>query len=114
MGLFRAGRPPQGWIHQRHIENLAYMAKQGLFTQARGNVPEASFISGECAMITTSAGFHGNVAKNAKFAMAWPPCPYDRARRRRRTPYRLRKPVGDGRRSRPGRSGLLQLHLLVP
>jgi sn-glycerol 3-phosphate transport system substrate-binding protein len=56
-------------LHVRHIENLANMAKQGLFVyKGRGNVPEASFVSGECAMITTSAGFYGNVAKNAKFA----------------------------------------------
>ena len=56
-------------LHQRHIENLGNMAKQGLFVyKGRGNVPEASFVSGECAMINTSSGFYGNVAKNAKFA----------------------------------------------
>jgi sn-glycerol 3-phosphate transport system substrate-binding protein len=55
-------------LHVRHIDNLSNMAKQGLFVyKGRGNVPEASFISGECAMITTSSGFYGNVAKNAKF-----------------------------------------------
>ena len=64
-------------LHVRHIENLANMAKQGLFVyKGRGNVPEASFISGECAMITTSAGFYGNVAKNAKFAYALGTMPY--------------------------------------
>ena len=64
-------------LHVRHIENLANMAKQGLFIyKGRGNVPEASFISGECAMITTSAGFYGNVAKNAKFAYALGTMPY--------------------------------------
>jgi sn-glycerol 3-phosphate transport system substrate-binding protein len=64
-------------LHQRHIENLANMAKQGLFVyKGRGNVPEASFVSGECAMITTSAGFYGNVAKNAKFAYALATLPY--------------------------------------
>jgi sn-glycerol 3-phosphate transport system substrate-binding protein len=30
-------------------------------------VPEANFVSGECAMINTSSGFYGNVTKNAKF-----------------------------------------------
>jgi sn-glycerol 3-phosphate transport system substrate-binding protein len=64
-------------LHVRHIENLANMSKQGLFIyKGRGNVPEASFISGECAMITTSAGFYGNVAKNAKFGYALGTMPY--------------------------------------
>jgi sn-glycerol 3-phosphate transport system substrate-binding protein len=64
-------------LHVRHIENLANMAKQGLFIyKGRGNVPEASFISGECAMINTSSGFYGNVAKNAKFAYGLAPLPY--------------------------------------
>ena len=64
-------------LHQRHIENLANMAKQGLFVyKGRGNVPEASFVSGECAMINTSSGFYGNVAKNAKFGYGLAPLPY--------------------------------------
>ena len=64
-------------LHVRHIENLANMSKQGLFVyKGRGNVPEASFISGECAMVNTSSGFYGNVAKNAKFAYGLAPLPY--------------------------------------
>lgn len=64
-------------LHLRHIETLANMAKQGLFVyKGRGNVPEASFVSGECAMVTTSSGFRGNVVKNAKFAHAIAPLPY--------------------------------------
>ena len=64
-------------LHVRHIENLANMAKQGLFVyKGRGNVPEASFISGECAMVTTSSGFYGNVAKNAKFGYGLSTLPY--------------------------------------
>ncbi|MBO9652482.1 MAG: sn-glycerol-3-phosphate ABC transporter substrate-binding protein UgpB [Variovorax sp.] len=64
-------------LHVRHIENLANMAKQGLFVyKGRSNIPEASFVSGECAMINTSSGFYGNVAKNAKFAYAVAPLPY--------------------------------------
>jgi sn-glycerol 3-phosphate transport system substrate-binding protein len=64
-------------LHVRHIENLGNMAKQGLFVyKGRGNVPEASFVSGECAMINTSSGFYGNVAKNAKFAYSLSPLPY--------------------------------------
>jgi sn-glycerol 3-phosphate transport system substrate-binding protein len=64
-------------LHQRHVENLASMAKQGLFVyKGRGNVPEASFVSGECAMIATSSGFYGNVAKNAKFGYGLSTLPY--------------------------------------
>jgi sn-glycerol 3-phosphate transport system substrate-binding protein len=64
-------------LHVRHIENLGNMARQGLFVyKGRGNLPEASFVSGECAMITTSSGFYGNVAKNAKFAYALATLPY--------------------------------------
>ena len=64
-------------LHVRHIENLANMAKQGLFVyKGRGNVPEASFVSGECAMINTSSGFYGNVAKNAKFSYGLATLPY--------------------------------------
>ncbi len=64
-------------LHQRHIENLGNMAKQGLFVyKGRGNVPEASFVSGECAMINTSSGFYGNVAKNAKFGYGLAPLPF--------------------------------------
>ena len=64
-------------LHVRHIENLANMAKQGLFIyKGRANVPEASFISGECAMMTTSTGFYGNVKANAKFDWGLAPMPY--------------------------------------
>ncbi len=64
-------------LHVRHIENLANMSKQGLFVyKGRGNVPEASFVSGECAMINTSSGFYGNVAKNAKFNYGLAALPY--------------------------------------
>jgi len=64
-------------LHVRHIENLANMAKQGLFIyKGRANVPEASFVSGECAMITTSSGFYGNVKKNAKFDFGLATLPY--------------------------------------
>jgi len=64
-------------LHIRHIDNLANMAKQGLFVyKGRSNVPEPTFVSGECAMITTSSGFYGNVKKNAKFAFGLAPLPY--------------------------------------
>src|SRR6478736_586116 len=64
-------------LHVRHIENLANMAKTGLFVyKGRNNASEATFVSGECAMITTSSGFYGNVSKNAKFKYAVATLPY--------------------------------------
>jgi len=64
-------------LHQRHIENLSNMSKQGLFVyKGRTNLAEASFISSECAMINTSSGFYGNVAKNAKFGYGLAPLPH--------------------------------------
>lgn len=64
-------------LHVRHIDNLSNMHKQGLFVyKGRANVSESSFVSGECAMITTSSGFYGNVKKNAKFAFGLAPLPY--------------------------------------
>lgn len=64
-------------LHVRHIDNLANMAKTGLFIyKGRGSNPQAAFTSGECAMIQTSSGFYGDVAKNAKFKFAVAPMPY--------------------------------------
>jgi sn-glycerol 3-phosphate transport system substrate-binding protein len=64
-------------LHVRHIENLGNMAKQGLFVyKGRNNTAESTFVSGECAMITTSSGFYGNVAKNAKFSFGLSTLPY--------------------------------------
>lgn len=64
-------------LHVRHIENLANMAKQGLFVyKGRGNVPDASFYAGECAMLTGSSSVYGNIKKNAKFAFGISTLPY--------------------------------------
>lgn len=64
-------------LHVRHIENLANMAKQGLFVyKGRGNAADASFVSGECAMMTGSSGLYGNVKRNAKFAAGIGALPY--------------------------------------
>jgi len=64
-------------LHQRHIENLANMAKQGLFVyKGRGNTGDATFYSGECAMLTGSSGLYANIKKNAKFASGIAPLPY--------------------------------------
>ncbi|MDH0863396.1 sn-glycerol-3-phosphate ABC transporter substrate-binding protein UgpB [Mitsuaria sp. GD03876] len=64
-------------LHVRHIENLANMAKQGLFVyKGRGNSADASYFSGECAMMTGSSGLYANVKKNAKFNFGISTLPY--------------------------------------
>jgi sn-glycerol 3-phosphate transport system substrate-binding protein len=75
-------------LHVRHIENLANMAKQGLFVyKGRGNAADATFVSGECAMITGSSALYGSVKRNAKFAYGISPCPTTpTCPARRRTP----------------------------
>ncbi len=52
----------------KHFETLKTLLDEKVFEYAgRTTQPEAKFLSGECAMIQTSSGFLGNVAKNAKF-----------------------------------------------
>jgi len=64
-------------LHVRHIENLANMAKQGLFVyKGRGNTADATFVSGECAMETGSSGLYANIKKSAKFSAGIAPLPY--------------------------------------
>jgi sn-glycerol 3-phosphate transport system substrate-binding protein len=64
-------------LHVRHIENLANMAKQGLFVyKGRGNAADATFVSGECAMMTGSSALYGNIKRNAKFASGISTLPY--------------------------------------
>ena len=64
-------------LHVRHIENLANMAKQGLFAyKGRGNLADATFVSGECAMFTGSSALYGNIKRNAKFAAGIGALPY--------------------------------------
>jgi len=64
-------------LHVRHIENLANMAKQGLFVyKGRDNAADATFVSGECAMITGSSALYGNVKRNAKFSGGISTLPY--------------------------------------
>ena len=64
-------------LHVRHIENLANMAKQGLFVyKGRGNAADATFVSGECAMATGSSALYGSVKRNAKFAGGISTLPY--------------------------------------
>ena len=64
-------------LHVRHIENLANMAKQGLFIyKGRGNSADATFVSGECAMVTGSSALYGSVKRNAKFTGGIGALPY--------------------------------------
>ncbi len=64
-------------LHVRHMENLANMAKQGLFIyKGRDNAADATFPSGECAMMTGSSGLQGAIKRNAKFAAGLSTLPY--------------------------------------
>jgi sn-glycerol 3-phosphate transport system substrate-binding protein len=64
-------------LHVRHIENLANMAKQGLFVyKGRGNAADATFVSGECAMTTGSSALYGSIKRNARFAAGIGALPY--------------------------------------
>ena len=54
-------------LHVRHVAMLGDMAKKGLFTYSgRRNEAEARFASGECAMLTSSAGAQGTIRRSAK------------------------------------------------
>ncbi|TXJ15663.1 MAG: sn-glycerol-3-phosphate ABC transporter substrate-binding protein UgpB [Alicycliphilus sp.] len=64
-------------LHVRHIDNLAQAAKAGEYVyKGRRSDAQASFTAGECAMIQTSSGYYGDVAKNAKFNYGLAPMPY--------------------------------------
>jgi sn-glycerol 3-phosphate transport system substrate-binding protein len=64
-------------LHVRHFENLANMARQGLFVyKGRANAADATYVSGECAMITGSSALYGNVKRNAKFSFGIATLPY--------------------------------------
>ncbi len=66
-----------GPLHVRHIDNLANMAKTGLFVyKGRGNAADATFVSGECAMMTGSSALYGNIKRNSKFAAGISTLPY--------------------------------------
>ena len=64
-------------LHVRHIDNLANMSKQGLFIyKGRGNAADATFVSGECAMLTGSSALYGSIKRNSKFASGIGTLPY--------------------------------------
>lgn len=64
-------------LHKRHLENLARMAKEGTFVyKGRGNLADATFYSGECAITMGSSGGLANIRRNAKFNFMTLPMPY--------------------------------------
>ncbi len=64
-------------LHVKHFNNLADMAKKGLFVyKGRNNTADASFPAGECAMMTGSSGLYARVSKDAKFAYGISTLPY--------------------------------------
>jgi sn-glycerol 3-phosphate transport system substrate-binding protein len=66
-----------GPLQVRHIQNLGSWAKQGLFVyEGRKDEPLGNFMTGECAMITTSSGSYANIKANAKFDFGVSPLPY--------------------------------------
>jgi sn-glycerol 3-phosphate transport system substrate-binding protein len=70
---FRVNSP----LHVRHVGMLADMAKRGVFSYSgRRNEAEARFASGECAMLTSSTGAQGTVARTAKFGWSVNFIPY--------------------------------------
>ncbi|HTT10634.1 MAG TPA: sn-glycerol-3-phosphate ABC transporter substrate-binding protein UgpB [Burkholderiaceae bacterium] len=66
-----------GPVQVMHIQNLADMAKKGLFIYAgRKDEPTGKFQSGDCAMETTSSGSYANIKATAKFEFGVAPLPY--------------------------------------
>ena len=66
-----------GPLQVKHIQNLGDWAKKGLFVyEGRKDEPLGNFISGQCAMITTSSGSYANIKANAKFEFGVSPLPY--------------------------------------
>jgi sn-glycerol 3-phosphate transport system substrate-binding protein len=64
-------------LHVRHVENLGNMVKNGLMVyKGRGNAADATFVSGECAMMTGSSALYGNIKRNSKFASGISTLPY--------------------------------------
>ena len=64
-------------LHVRHIENLANMAKQGLFHyRGRGSTADAVFAAGECAMMTGSSALYARVKREGKFTHGMSTLPY--------------------------------------
>jgi len=66
-----------GPLQVKHIQTLGEWAKKGLFIYAgRKDEPLGKFMTGECAMITTSSGSYANIKANAKFEFGVSTLPY--------------------------------------
>jgi sn-glycerol 3-phosphate transport system substrate-binding protein len=64
-------------LHVRHIENLANLAKQGIFVYGgRGSQGDAKFASGECAMTTMSSAAYGLTKSTLKADFGISTLPY--------------------------------------
>jgi sn-glycerol 3-phosphate transport system substrate-binding protein len=64
-------------LHVRHIENLANMAKQGLFLyRGRNGDADGVFSAGECAMFTGSSAVQARVKREGKFTGGISTLPY--------------------------------------
>ena len=67
MGGFDTAFTINSPLHVRHIGMLGELAKKGMFTYAgRTNQGDGRFASGECAMVTASAGAQATFRKNSK------------------------------------------------
>ena len=63
--------------HVKHIQQLADWQKDGVFVYGgRRNLGEPKFVSGECAMFTSSSAFYGSVKAGAKFDFGTSNLPY--------------------------------------
>ena len=64
-------------LHVRHIENLANLAKQGIFVYGgRGSTGDAKFSSGECAMTMASSAIYGLTKSTLKAEFGISTLPY--------------------------------------
>jgi sn-glycerol 3-phosphate transport system substrate-binding protein len=65
-------------VHVRHLQHLAELAREGLFTYA-GRTLEAEplFCQGECALLTTASAAYAGLVKQSGFEVGVAPLPYD-------------------------------------
>jgi ABC-type glycerol-3-phosphate transport system substrate-binding protein len=109
----------RGWrstapLHVRHIENLANMAKSGLFVyKGRDNAADATFVSGECAMATVvRAGRQRQAQRQVRLRHRHPALLPRRAGRAAEHRDRRRQPVGDVRQEAREYKGVAVLQYL--
>ncbi|HEY8580932.1 MAG TPA: extracellular solute-binding protein, partial [Beijerinckiaceae bacterium] len=64
-------------LHARHLATLAELQRSKTFDYSgRNEEGEARFLSGECAILTSSSGFYGRIRANVRFAFDALPLPY--------------------------------------